>query len=197
MTFHAAETNKYTYIIHIYKRSTTYYQLWTHTVCIEVVEQIQKYYLIEWSERLRRKENVQEKKIQFNHHYYFKFPGVWVSFLVRHRNGSNFGNHYFIVCTLRRSVLLSLAPLPFLSFPFRPVSFSHSYQFPLDDMYVCSVSICINTRKHVNTHRKRIVYNASPVCASHFQFSRTVVFHGGVSIIKCSYLNIYLFALGK
>lgn len=45
------------------------------------------------------------KNIQFNHHYYSKFPGVWVSFLVHRRNGSNFGNHHFIVCNI--STLLS------------------------------------------------------------------------------------------
>lgn len=41
-----------------------------------------------------------------------KFPGVRVSFLVHRQNGSNFGNHYFIVRALRLifiEVLYSLA----------------------------------------------------------------------------------------
>lgn len=40
------------------------------------------------------------KKNQFNHHYYSKFPGVWESFLIHHRNGSNFGNHHLIVYSI-------------------------------------------------------------------------------------------------
>lgn len=49
-----------------------------------------------------------EEKIQFNHHYYSKFPGVWVSFLIHHRNGSNFGNHHLIVYSILMCVIVTV-----------------------------------------------------------------------------------------